>query len=406
MNATSKSQAMNSTAARAARPRGKRLALAVGLLCLLAAAGCAKKQDPQAASAGPPPVPVRVATVEQKTVPLQVRVIGNVEAYSTVSIKAQISGELFRVHFREGDDVRKGQLLFSIDPRPFQAALQQAEANLARDKALLEGARVELNRYTKLFEAGVTAQEQYDHYRTQAASLEAAVHADQAAVERAKLDLQYCSIYSPMDGRTGSLMVHPGNLVKANDVPILLVINQINPIYVDFALPEQYLADVKRYMAAGTLRVQVSIAGVRSASAQAAAYGAGEATGAQALLPERGAVSFVDNAVDSATGTIRLKATFANQQRRLWPGQFVNVVLTLAEQPNAIIVPTQVLQTGQNGQFVFVVKADNTVESRPVAAGRAVDGNTIVEKGLQAGETVVTDGQIRLVPGSKIVIGK
>jgi len=373
---------------------------------VFAAAGCAKRQDPQAAPAGPPPVPVRVATVEQKTVPLQVRVIGNVEAYSTVSIKAQISGELFRVHFREGDDVRKGQLLFSIDPRPFQAALQQAEANLARDKALLEGARVELNRYTKLFEAGVTAQEQYDHYRTQAASLEAAVHADQAAVERAKLDLQYCSIYSPMDGRTGSLMVHPGNLVKANDVPILLVINQINPIYVDFALPEHYLADVKRYMAAGTPRVQVSIAGVPSASAQTAAYGAAEATAAQALLPERGAVSFVDNAVDSATGTIRLKATFANQQRRLWPGQFVNVVLTLAEQPNAIIVPTQALQTGQNGQFVFVVKTDNTVESRLVAAGRAVDGNTIVEKGLQAGETVVTDGQIRLVPGSKIVVGK
>jgi multidrug efflux system membrane fusion protein len=383
-----------------------RLALALCVLGLLAAAGCSKKQDPQAASAGPPAIPVRVATVEQKTVPIQVRVIGNVEAYSTVSIKAQISGELLTVHFREGDDVRKGQLLFSIDPRPFQAALQQAEANLARDKAGAENARVQAVRYSRLFEGGVVAREQYDQMRTNADALEAAVHADQAAVERAKLDLQYCSIYSPIDGRTGSLMVHPGNLTKANDVPILVVINQLNPIYVDFALPQQYLADVKKYMAARTLKVEVYVPEVQSAASQATAQGIGEVTGPQTLLPERGTVSFIDNTVDSATGTIRLKATFPNQQRRLWPALYVNVVLTLTEQPNAVLVPTQALQTGQNGQYVFVVKADNTVESCPVVPGRAAGGDTIIEKGLQPGETVVTDGQIRLIPGSRVTIQK
>lgn len=406
MNRNSESEVIKSPERRAIRPAGKRLALAFCLLGLLAAAGCSKKQDPQAASAGPPAIPVRAATVEQKTVPIQVRAIGNVEPYSTVSIKAQVSAELVSVHFREGDDVRKGQLLFSLDPRPFQAALQQAEGNLARDKALLEGARVELNRYAKLFEAGVTALEQYDHFRTQAASLEASVRADQAAVEKAKLDLQYCSIYAAVDGRTGNLMVHPGNLVKANDVPILVVINQLNPIYVNFALPEQYLADVKKYKAMGTLKVEVYIPDAQSGSRPAVVPGTAEAVGGQTLLPERGTVSFIDNAVDSATGTIRLKATFANQQRRLWPGQYVNLVLTLTEQPNSLLVPTQALQTGQNGQYVFVVKADNTVESRPVGPGRAVGSETIIEKGLQPGETVVTDGQIRLVPGSKVTIQK
>jgi len=406
MNGNSISQFTRSAEARAPHLPGQRLAIAVCFLAVFAAAGCSKKEDPQVAPAGPPSVPVRAATVEKKTVPIQVHVIGNVEPYSTVSVKAQVSAELVAAHFREGDFVRKGQLLFSLDPRPFQAALQQAEGNLARDKALLEGARVELNRYAKLFEAGVTAQEQYDHFRTNAASLEAAVRADQAAVEKARLDLQYCSIYAAVDGRTGSLMVHPGNLVKANDVPILVVINQLNPIYVNFALPEQYLADVKKYMAAGTLGVEVYIPDVQSGSRQTVAQGPAEAGVARTLLPERGAVRFVDNAVDSATGTIRLKATFANQQRHLWPGQYVNVVLTLTEQPDAILVPTQALQTGQNGRFVFVVKADNTVESRSVTPGRVVGSDTIIETGLHAGETVVTDGQIRVVPGSRVAIQK
>lgn len=362
---------------------GARLAILVCLASLLAVAGCSKRQDSQAAQAVP--VPVVVATVVQKTVPVQVRAIGSVESYSTVAIKSQISGEVTAVHFREGQDVRKGNLLFSIDRRPFEAALQQAEANLARDRALAEGARVELNRYTKLVEAGVVAQEQYDHFRTQAGAADAAVRADLAAVEKAKLDLQYCSIYSPIDGRTGSLMVHAGNLVKANDVPVLVVINQINPIYVNFALPEQYLADVKKYMAAGTLKVRAVIPD-------------------DPQRPEQGTLSFIDNAVDSATGTIHMKATFANRERRLWPGLFVNVVLTLTAQPNAIVVPAPALQTGQSGQYVYVVKSDNTVESRLVVPGKTVNNETVIEKGLQPGEVVVTDGQIRLVPKAKVVI--
>jgi len=367
---------------RAANWLRRRLAIFAGIVCLLGTGGCSKKGDPARAPAA---VPVTVATVVEKTVPLQVLAIGNVEAYSTVSIKAQVSGELTAVHFREGGDVHKGQLLFTIDPRPFGAALQQAQANLARDKANAENARVQAARYAKLFEEGVAPREQYEQMRTSADALDAAVRADEAAIEKAKLDLQYCTIYSPIDGRTGSLMVHPGNLTKANDVPILLVINQLNPIHVNFALAQQYLGEVKGFMATEKLKVRAEIPD-------------------DPKRPEQGTLSFIDNAVDSSTGTIHLKATFANQARRLWPGQYVNVVLTLGTQPNAVVAPSQAVQTGQSGQYVFVVKADKTVESRPVATGRTFEGETIVEKGLQPGETVVIDGQLRLVPGSKVEV--
>ncbi len=330
-------------------------------------------------------MPVVVATVEQKTVPVQVRAIGNVEAYSTVSIKPLVSGELMAVHFREGQDVRKGELLFSIDPHPFEVALQQSEANLARDAALADNARLQAERYARLIAEGVVSSQQNDVARSEAAALDAAVRADKAAVERVKIDLRHCSIYSPMDGRTGSLMVHPGNLVKANDVPILVVIHQVNPIYVNFAVPEQHLDQVKKYMAVGRLKVEAIIS-------------------EDPRRPEQGTLSFVDNAVDSTTGTIHLKATFANRERRLWPGQYVNVVLTLTSEPNVTVVPSQALQTGQNGQYVFVVKADQTAESRPVVPGRTVEGETIIVKGLRPGETVVTDGQVRLVPGAKVKV--
>lgn len=349
---------------------------------LLAAGGCARSPAPPAAPAA---VPVKVAAVQQKTVPVEVNGIGTVEAYSTVSIKAQVSGILTAVHFRQGQDVHKGDLLFSIDHRPFEAALQQAEANLARDGAQAENARAQARRYARLLEEGVAAREQADQYQAAAQAQEAAVRADQAAVENAKIALQYCTIYSPLDGRTGALMVYPGNLVKANDVPVLVVINQLTPIYVNFTLPEQYLAPVKKFMATRTLKVKASIPD-------------------DSGPPEPGTVTFVDNAVDSTTGTIHLKATCANPQRRLWPGQFVNVVLTLTEQPNAIVVPEQAVQAGQAGSYVFVVKADSTVESRPVVAGQTLAGETIIEQGLRAGETVVTDGQLRLVPGSKVQV--
>lgn len=356
------------------------LATLACLATLFATAGCSK---PQQAQAGPPVVPVSVATVERKSMPVELAAIGNVEAYSTVSIKAQISGVVTAVHFQEGDYVRKGQLLFTIDPRPFQAALQQAQANLARDIAMAENARLQAARYEKLLAEGVASSQQNDQFRSDAAALDAAVRADRAAAEKAQLDLEYCTISSPIDGRTGYLMVHAGNLTKANDVPILVVINQLNPIYVNFAVPEQHLANVKKYMAVTKLRVQAAVPD-----------GLGRS--------EEGTLTFVDNTVDMTTGTIHLKATFANQQRRLWPGQYVNVVLTLAQEPNAVVIPSQAVQSGQNGDYVFVVKPDNTVDSRQVVTGRMAGGETVIEKGLQPGEVVVTDGQLRLVPGSKI----
>ena len=353
-------------------------ALAVGSALLLA--GCAQKQAPAVREA----IPVMATTVAQKDVPLQVKAIGAVEAYSTVAIRSNVSGEITAVHFTEGQDVKKGELIFTIDRRPFEAALSQAEANLARDTAQANNAQTQAERYTHLVQQGVVSRDQADTYRTAAETAKAVVEADKAAVERAKVDLSYCSIYAPINGRTGSLMIHQGNLVKANDTPFLVNINQVTPIYVTFSIPEQSLAEVKKYMAAGKLRVEAHIPNDPN--------------------PPAGWLTFVDNSVDTATGTIKLKGTFANEDRRLWPGQFVDTVLTLTTQPNAIVVPTQAVQNGQQGQFVFVVKPDLTVESRPVTVSRAVDNQSIIQAGLQAGERVVTDGQLRLVPGAKVEI--
>jgi len=334
-----------------------------------------------------PPVPVAVGIVVQKTVPVQIRAIGNVEAYSTVSVKSQIGGILMRVHFREGQDVRKGDILFTIDPRPYEASLSQAEANLAKDNAQLENAREEVLRYGELVKKGYVAQEQYDQIRTNSASLEATVNADKAMVENARLQLKYCYIYSPITGRTGNLISNEGNLIKANADTSMVIINQIQPIYVTFSVPEQYLSEIKRYMSGGKVKVQAFIT-------------KGEEN------PEEGILTFVDNTVDSATGTIKLKATFTNKVKRLWPGQFVDVVMILTTQPNAIVVPTSAIQTGQKGQYVYVVKNDLTAEDRVITVGRTLNSETVIDKGLQAGERVVTDGQLRLVPGAKVEIKK
>ena len=349
---------------------------------LAALSGCTREQ---AAAPAPPPAPVVVAQATQETVPVEVSAIANVEAYSTVSVKAQVAGQLLQVHFHEGDDVKQGQLLFTIDPRPFEAALHQVEANLARDVAQAENARAQARRYEKLLQEGVTSQEQYDQVRTSAEALDAVVRADKAAVETARLYLNYCAIVSPIDGRTGNLIVHAGNLVKANDDPALVVINQVNPIYVSFTLPEQHLAELKKYMARSKLPVEAVLPD-------------------DTTHPERGTVSFVDNSVDTSTGTIRLKALFPNAGRRLWPGQFVNVSLRLTQRPNAIVVPSAAIQTGQSGSYVFVVKSDQTVDMRPVTTSLSANGKTVIEKGVSAGETVVTDGQLRLVPGAKVTI--
>ncbi len=357
------------------------------LLALAMLAGCNSKS---AQSAGPAPsaqvVPAVVATVQQQNVSLQLRAIGRVETFSTVSLKSQVSGEILSVHFKPGQDVKKGELLFKIDSRTFEAALRQAEGNLARDMAQLENAQIQARRYAQLAEQGIVAQQLADQTTASADALDASVRADRAAIDYAKLQIEYCTIRAPMDGRTGTLLVYPGTLVKANDVPILVVINQISPTYVEFAVPEQNLSAVKRHMASGKLSVDAQIP--------------------DDARPARGALSFVDNTVDRTTGTIRLRATFSNEDARLWPGQFVNVTLTLAEQANAIVAPSEAVQTGQAGQFVFVVKSDSTAEMRPVTISRTTDGMAIIEKGLQPGETVVIDGQVSLVPNAKVSIKK
>jgi len=342
---------------------------------------CGEKEQPPKR----PPVPVTSAAVIQKTVPVQLNAIGNVEAYSTVSVKSQIGGILNHVHFKEGQDVRKGDILFTIDPRPYEAALKQAEANLAKDTAQLENARKEVRRYAELVKKGYVAQEQYDQISTNAASFEAIVNANMAVVENARLQLKYCYIYSPITGRTGNLIADEGNLIKANADTAMVVINQVQPIYVTFSVPEQYLPEIKRYMAEGKLKVEAFLS-------------------KEDVNPEQGVLTFIDNAVDLATGTIEIKGTFANKGKRLWPGQFVSAVLTLTSQPDAIIVPSQSIQTGRKGQYVFVIKNDLTVEDRPVIVGRTLNSETVIDKGLQSGERVVTDGQLRLVPGAKVEV--
>ncbi len=329
-------------------------------------------------------VPVKVAKAVQKTVPIELTAIGSADAYSTVSIKAQVNAVLDTVHIKEGQLVKKGDLLFTLDARPFVAALAQAQATLARDKAQEELNDVQLQRYQQLFDAGVAAKEQYDQMKANADAQRAAVRADQAAIQSAQLQVDYCKIYAPLAGRTGALQVYPGNIVKQNDVPILIVINQVSPIYINFSIPEQYLGSVDRFMSQGKLRV--------------------EATPYGDTRSETGTLTFIDNAVDNTTGTIKLKGTFDNQDLRLWPGQFSTVLLRLAQDENATVVPSQAVQIGQNGDFIYVVKSDSTVDQRSVKVTRTIGGDSIIASGIQPGETVVTDGQLELLPGIKVQV--
>lgn len=330
-------------------------------------------------------VPVLVSTASQKSVPVQLRAVGNVEAYTTVSIKSQVTGVLMQAHFKEGQDVKKGQQLFTIDPRPLEAALKQAQANLARDNAQLRNWREQLKRYAELVEKQYVSREQYDQIKANADAAEAVVAADTAAVENAKVQLSYCYIYAPVNARAGSLLVNEGNLVRVNDASPLVVLNQINPINVTFSLPEQHLPEIKRRMASGTLRVDASFESDEG-------------------KPEQGRLEFIDNAVDRATGTVKLKAVFANTERRLWPGQFVNATLTLATQFDVVVVPSEAVQVGQDGQHVFIVNDDKRVEMRPVTVGQINEGVAIIAKGLTGGEQVVKEGQFLLGPGTRVEI--
>ncbi len=358
------------------------------------------------------PVPVVVATVGEKTVPINIDVIGNVEAYSTISVKPQISGQLTKVSFQEGDFVKKDDLLFTIDSRPYEAqlnqleaniardtaALGQAEANLARDTANQKYAETQAGRYQKLFESGVVSREQTDQQRSSADALAQTILADKAAIESAKAQivaskaavenskvmLSYTTIRSPITGRTGNLMVKQGNVVTANTTE-LMTIAEVEPIYVTFSVPESQLGDIKRYMAQGKLSVTAT---PQDDNTQR----------------ETGYLTFVDNTVDATTGTIKLKGTFGNADHKLWPGQFVRVTLQLTSRPNAVVVPNQAVQTGQEGQFVYVVKDDRTVEMRPVVTSTRVDQELVVDRGLRPGETIVTEGQLRLAPGSRVQV--
>ena len=329
-------------------------------------------------------IPVTVAIAQIRDMPLQVRVIGSVKAIATVAIRAQVGGQLTQVHFREGQDVRKGQPLFSIDSRPFQSALASAQANLARDQAQLRNSESEAARYAGLVKKDYVTREEYEKITTGAEAAHAVVAADRAAIDNARLQLAYCDIRSPIDGRTGSLQVQAGNLIKPNDTTPLVTILQIAPVYTDFSVPESQLGDLR---ARGLGNVPVT----------ATPQGGGKTV-------DDGRLTFVDNSVDTATGTIHLKATFPNQDRALWPGQFVNVAMTLSSRANAVLIPSQAIQAGQKGLYVYIVKEGGSVEMRPVSVFRTIDQESIIEQGVSAGESVVTDGQLRLSPKSKVDI--
>jgi multidrug efflux system membrane fusion protein len=324
-----------------------------------------------------------VTTVARATVPVSLVAIGNVEPIQTVAIKSRIDGEIVAVHVRDGQDVAKGQLLLELDDRYLQAQLKQLEAAEARDRALLANAQSLEQRYKDLLAKGFISQEAYTQARTSRDAAEATVAADHAAVETARVQLSYTKLRSPISGRTGKVILPVGNNVKANDASPLVVINQIAPIQVGFAVPDRYLNDIRAFSAKGSLPVRATPQG---------------AQGVEAV----GRLTFIDNAVDPQTGTIRLGATFANTDRQLWPGQFVTAKVTLQEQANLIVIPSQAVQNGPKGQYVYVVKPDSTAELRDVVVERTEGEQTVVAKGLEAGETVVTTGQLRVVPGGKV----
>jgi membrane fusion protein, multidrug efflux system len=368
----------------------KKLVLISSALALVAAVlvvGCSGKRP-----SAPAGVPVLVTKAVETNVPVQIDPppVGHVMPVSTVTVHSQIGGIISEVHFKEGSEVKSNALLFTIDPRPTQAALDQERANLERDSGQLEYQNANYARDQKLLAAKIISQDQFD---TDTASRDAAigtVAADKAAITNALLNLEFTEIRAPFDGVTGSLLFHEGNVVKAPD-DILLTINQIHPIYVAFAVPEQFLPEIQKQMHEKTLKVSVAFQNMT-------------------VPPPQGDLTFVDNSVDETTGTILLKATFPNDDDALWPGQFVNVTLTLSELTNSVVVPSQVVQVGQNGQFIYVVNADPTntasqiVEMRPVKTGITFNSETVVETGLKAGETVVTDGQLRLAPKMKVTV--
>jgi len=362
-------------------------ALTAGAVCLLVfqLAACSEKQSTAATKkkGEGAAVPVVTAAVVAKTVPVRIQAIGNVEPYATVGIKSRVDGQIVKVPFADGEEVREGQVLFELDQRPFKAALQQAQANLERDKAQMERARTQKDRYKDLLQKNFVSPDAYAQFVTNTETAEATVAGSQAAVETARLQLEYATIRAPISARTGKIMIQAGNVVKANDTGPLVVLNQVAPVYLNFAVPEQYLGPIRKYMAEGKLGVEASLPNSESAVAS-------------------GEVAFVENNIDAATGTVKVRAVFPNKDRVLWPGQFVVASVTLREMHDAVVVPSQAVQTGPKGTFVFVVKPELTAELRPVVVERTDEGYSVIGKGLAPGERVVTTGQSRLIPGIKV----
>jgi len=361
--------------------------LLLTLMVLVAASGCSRGStgSATAAAAAPPAVVVITAPVIEKSMAVETRAVGNVEPSSTVAVRSQVTGELLSVDFTEGQEVAAGQILFRIDPRQFEVALQQAEAALARSRAQADGISIQAERARQLLEQNLLSRSEFDRVSTELAVYRAAIAVDEAQLENAKLQLRYTTIAAPVAGRTGALLVHRGSLVRPNDTTPLVVINRVAPALVSFAVPARLLPVLRRDQSRGSLRVLA----VPSGSAEAALTGT---------------LDFVDNAVDPATDTIRLKASFANHDRRLWPGAFVDVTLQLSVDPKAVVVPTASVQSNQQGQYVYVVKADETVEMRTVELAWTAGDDVVVRAGLAPGETVVTDGQLRLTPGARVSI--
>lgn len=358
------------------------LTLASCLASSLASCGKGAKKP-----SAPLAVPVLAAAVETRDVPLDASAVGRVDPFATVAVRSRVGGPIVRVTFREGQDVRQDELLFEIDRKPFEVALHVSLANLERDRARAREADENAKRYEELVKKDYVTKEQASQTMSNAEALRAIVKADEGDVANARLNLSYCSITAPTPGRTGSLLVNVGNLVKPNDDKPLVVINQVEPVFVTFAVPEGSLADVKKRFASGRLTVL------------ATPNGAG-------AVASTGELTFIDNAVDTTTGTINLKATFPNRDHALWPGQFANVSLRLANETGALVVPTEAVQTGQAGTFVYVIGADDTVAVRAVAVRRTYRQWSVLEKGVAVGERVVTDGQLRLAPGAKVAIKK
>lgn len=357
------------------------VALAVALALYYANDGGAREKRPPP---GPAAAPVTVIAALQQSVPVRLQAIGNVEPYATVALKARVDGQIVAVNFKEGQEVRRGEVLFRIDARPFESALKQAEANALRDAAARDQARSQERRYQELLEKNFVSKEAYAQIATNAQVAEASAKASQAALENARLSLAYCTIASPIDGFPGKVLLQAGNLVKANDVSPLVVINQVKPINVSFAVPEQTLGEVRARMTSAPLVVEATASG----------DGKPRATGR---------LTFVDNAVDPSTGTIRLRAQFDNRDTSLWPGQFVNISVRLYEQVDAIVVPARAVQTGPSGQYVYIVKSDMSAELRKVIVERS-EGEQAIVKGVASGERVVTRGALRLAPGTRVEI--